>query len=138
MRPWIVALALLVLVGGVVAAVALLRSDDAGGDSGDYPVEVVGQRGVVFRGTVAVEDATALRALLAAGSQGGFSVQVQGQGETAFVVAVAGQRNQGASGWCFEVLREGAWLRPPVSSARFDLRDGDAVRWYWGAGGCRE
>lgn len=119
-----------VVAGGATAALVKWRASEEGA-SGAFSVEVAGPEGALFSGTVRVEDATALSVLLATG----LSVETTDYpGMGTYVDAIEGHRASGASGWVFEVLREGAWRSGDRSAARYALEPGDAVRWSWTGG----
>lgn len=124
---------LLVAIGLVVALVAggaaLASWGWAGrGATGEFRVEVVGPSGPLFNGTIHADNATAFSALQATGLT---LTTDDYPGMGTYVRAVAGIEATGATGWVYEVLRDGAWLSGDRSSAKFALEPGDALRWSW-------
>lgn len=114
-------------MGAGAAALAAWRLPGVGA-SGAFEVEVIGPGGPLFAGTLRVENATALAALLATGLP---VVTEDYPGMGAYVRAVAGHEAAGAEGWVYEVLRGGAWRSGDRSADAFPLEPGDAVRWSW-------
>lgn len=126
------------LLGG--ATVLVLRGVEPGdGDSGTYPVRVTGPDGDLWNGTVALENATAHAALLAAAEAGGFDVEVRRQRGyepcDLYVQRVGphGEGGAGGAGWVYEVRRDGDWQRPVVGACAFPLHEGDEVWWRYAA-----
>ncbi|MEX2210400.1 MAG: DUF4430 domain-containing protein [Gaiellaceae bacterium] len=74
-----------------------------------------------------VDAATPMEALLLAARAGEFHVHVQQSSFGPFVDQVGYYPSSGSSGWVYKV--NGA--SPPVGADQLQLRDGDAVLWYW-------
>jgi hypothetical protein len=122
---------LLALAGGGLALAAWNRDAPSSGVA-SYPVEVVGPEGVLFQGTVRVENATALSALEAAAAHAGLGLKVQRYpGMGSYVRAIGPYEAAGASGWTYEVKRGDAWTTGDRSAEYFPLAPGDALRWRW-------
>lgn len=136
---WVRGVSSLLLFGAAVWTGVLVHDANtaliAGAQTGSFPVEVVGPDGVIYNGTVAVENATAYRVLAAAAEDGNFTLRVTGSGADLFVEAIAGYGNQGASGWCYDVW-DGGWTRPVRSAGVQPLADGQASRWTFEEEGC--
>lgn len=131
MRLVVAALLLVTSVAAAGAAYVTMRSADEGA-SGTYGIDIVGPHGSLFSGELQVENATALSVLLAAAERGGFEVELEEfPGMGAYVRAIGGHRAEGASGWVYEVWRDGAWASGDRSAAWHPLREGDALRWKW-------
>lgn len=122
----------LVLALGGAAALAAWGAHRAAGDDDVYRVEAIGPDGVVLDETVEVADATVLSALQAAAQARGVALDlVRYPGMGTYVRAIAGFEAHGASGWIYEVHREGAWHSGDRSSEAYALQKGDSVRWTW-------
>ncbi len=122
-------------VGGG-GGVAWFGGGRAGGaPDGAFAVHVVGPVGGLHGGTVAVEDATELRVLLALAAQEGFDVAWDDMPGCAFdyVRGVAGYGESSTGGWNFYVRHGDAreWVWQPRSAACPGLQAGDAVLWCW-------
>jgi len=79
-----------------------------------------------------VDYPTALGALDAAASQGGFSYVVSSAwGPLGFVENVAGEANAGMDGWKYRVN----WVDAGIPAVDFTLSDNDTVLWYYGTWG---
>jgi len=125
---------LLALVLGGAGALAAWGAQRAPGESATYRVEVLGPEGALADVEVDVPEATALSALLAAAEREGLPVELsQYPGMGAYVRSIGGHEARGASGWVYEVLREGVWTSGDRSAERFPLQKGDALRWSWTA-----
>jgi len=129
-----VAILAAVLLGtGAVAAWGF--SQQRVGDAGEFEVEAVGPEGPLFLETVRLEDATALSALQAAASARGLGLDLEEYpGMGTYVRGVGEHRAEGATGWIYEVERDGAWISGDRSAEFFGLQKGDALRWSWTAG----
>lgn len=116
----------LFLVGA--AALGAWKTQESLGDAGAFAVLVVGPDGALFDGRVEAANATALSLLLATG----LDVERDDYpGMGTYVRSVGGFAASGASGWVYEVERDGAWLSGDRSAARFAVREGEALRWSW-------
>lgn len=126
-------LAVVLLVASAAAAgAAYVALRESPGGAGEHGVRVIGPQGLVFEGEVRVDEATALSVLLAAGRMGGFKVEVaEYPGMGAYVWSIAGHEARGASGWVYEVVRDGATRNGDRSAALQPLQPGDAVTWRW-------
>lgn len=127
------ALSILALVGAVGGAAALaVWALPATGATDAYPVLVLGPEGPLLDVTVTVESATVLLALEQACAERAIDLEVERfPGMGTYVRAIAGHRADGADGWIYEVLRDGAWINGDRSAEYFALEGGDAVRWSW-------
>lgn len=123
---------LLLLVLGGAGALAAWGMQRVPGESAAYRVEALGPEGAILDEVVAVDDATVLGALLAAAERRGLEVRVDRYpGMGAYVRAIDGVEAAGASGWIYEVQREGAWQNGDRSAELYSLQKGDSVRWRW-------
>lgn len=123
---------LLVALGGTGAVAAWGISQQRAGEAGAYEVEAIGPEGRLFLELVEVEDATALSVLQAAAGARGLALELEEYpGMGTYVRAVGPHRAEGASGWVYEVVREGATTNGDRSASFFALQKGDAVRWSW-------
>lgn len=124
------------LVALVGAAGALAWWSGAGeGESGSYPVSIIGPEGTLFEGIVRVENATALSALQAAAASAGLGIEMETYpGMGVYVRAIGGIRAEGPSGWVYEVREGDAWVSGDRSAAHRPLREGEALRWSWTPG----
>lgn len=130
----------LVLVGlSLVAGGLLLQLNAPGGGESVGPVRVSvlisdPEALPLFNGTLdlPVGQTTALHALRGAAEQANLTLDVTEQYGDPFVVQIAEYRNEGLSGWCYEV--NDRWA--DRSAGRFELQAGDRVRWYWAPRGC--
>ncbi|MFA5861924.1 MAG: DUF4430 domain-containing protein [Candidatus Thermoplasmatota archaeon] len=132
------ALAILLLVSLAAGGVALAAWSHAGplSTAGTFAVEIVGPSGQLYQGNVTVADATALSALRAACKHAGLALETEEYpGMGAYVRAIGGHRASGASGWVYEVHRNGTWLSADRSAGSYPLHAGDALRWSWTEGG---
>ena len=120
----------------VMAAVTawLLQPSDAV-EVAEHPIMVVGPEGTIYNGSVHATS-TPLAVLLAASEAGGFTVEWQGDGPTAFVTSIAGHANSGPGGWCYEVLGIEGWVQPFRSAGDYRLPPSAPVRWVYESGGC--
>lgn len=119
---------------GTGAVVAWGLSQQHEGEDGRYEVEALGPDGRLFLETVALEDATALSALQAAAAAQGIALALEEYpGMGTYVRGIGGHRAEGASGWIYEVQRDGSWIGGDRSAAFFGLQKGDALRWSWTA-----
>lgn len=123
----------LLAAGAAAAGVAYAALDRASGATGVYGIDIVGPgHASVYSGELRVENATALGVLLAAAAAGGFDVTLdEYPGLGPYVRAIAGHEAHGASGWVYEIWRDGAWLHGDRSAAHKPLEEGDALRWRW-------
>lgn len=130
----VVALALLASLGAAAAALVAYGQGGAGA-TGTYPVEIVGPDGVLYAGEVQVAEATALRVLQAAADEAGLTLTLdEYPGMGTYVRGIGPHQASGASGWVYEVRRDGAWTPGDRSAALRPLAAGDAVRWSWTEG----
>jgi hypothetical protein len=127
MRLAVALLLLAALTGGAAAVVAWTQAGP--GATGAFAVQVVGPGDAsLFDGAVSVAEATALSALRATG----LPLETREYpGMGTYVVAVSGIRASGASGWVYEVERDGATVSGDRTAAAFPLHKGDALRWHW-------
>lgn len=123
------------LLGVLVGAGLVLLLQSADGESGTFPVQIVGPDQVIFDGNVSATDASALDVLLAAGRAGGFEVDVTGTGSQAFVRAIDAIKNDGRGGWCYSVWVD-EWVYPVMSAGAFGLENGQPSRWVYRVDGC--
>jgi len=131
MRPLLSVLLLVLALGGA-GALAAWGAQRAPGEAGAYRVEALGPDGPLLDETVDLEDATALTALQAAAARRGLALSlVEYPGMGAYVRAIGGHEARGASGWVYEVHRDGSWQSGDRSAAYFALQRGDSVRWSW-------
>lgn len=122
----------LLLVGGV-AAYGILQPRL--GETAEYEVVVEGPEGILFHERVHVPAATALTALQAAASAQGFTLTLEEYpGMGTYVRAIGEHHATGATGWIYEVLRDGGWTSGDRSAERFALEKDDALRWSWTTG----
>lgn len=134
MRFAISVLILLLVLGGA-GALAAWGIQRVPGETDAYRVEVNGPDGALLNETVDVETATVLSALQAAAAKAGIDLElVDYAGMGTYVRAIDGIRAEGATGWIYEVERDGAWQSGDRSAEFFSLQKGDAVRWTWTAG----
>lgn len=130
-RLVVAALLLAISVAAAGAAYVSLRGGDPGA-SGTYGIDVIGPDGALFSGEVVVENATALSVLLVAADRAGFDVELEDYpGMGTYVRAIGGHRAHGATGWVYEIWRDGAWTSGERSAAWQPLEEGDALRWKW-------
>lgn len=126
---------LLVLALGGAGALAVWGMPRAPGEPGVYHVEAIGPDGTVLDARVHVPDATALRALEAAAQASGIALELERYaGMGTYVRAIGGHAARGASGWVYEIQRDGALMNGDRSAEFFPLEQGDAVRWSWTGG----
>lgn len=126
---------LLAALAGTGAVAAWGMSQQREGDSGTYAVEAIGPDGPLFLETVALDDATALRALEVAAERRGFALTLEEYpGMGTYVRAIGPHVAAGASGWVYEVERGGSWISGDRSAEIFALQKGDALRWSWTSG----
>lgn len=71
---------------------------------------------------------TALDALKGAGEACSLSYHIQSSSLGEYVDEIAGEKASGASGWLYSVNG----IRPSVGAGAYLLKEGDAVRWYFG------
>jgi len=132
-RLAVLALAVLLLGGATALVLQSLQPGD--GAAGAYPVRVTGPDGDLHNGTVAVHEATAYGALLAAADAAGLAVHtVEYPGYApcgTYVERVGDHAAGGDGGWVYEVRRDGAWQRPPVGACAYPLQPGDEVWWRY-------
>lgn len=123
----------LVVALGAAGALATWGMQRETGDADRYPVQVVGPSGiVVLDTTVHVEAATVLLVLRSAAEAEGVPLElVEYPGMGTYVRAIGGHRAAAATGWIYEVQRDGAWISGDQSAAYFALHNGDATRWTW-------
>ncbi len=125
-------LLLLALLVGGAGALAWWGARMEEGAPGVHEVIVEGPDGLLHAGPVHVADPTALGALLAAAEAAGLEVDREDYaGMGTYVRAVGGHRAHGATGWIYDVRRDGEWIHGDRSAELFALREGDAVRWRW-------
>lgn len=129
------AVALLVASVGAAATAYVAWTPDAG-ESGAYAIKIEGpDGGVIFDGVAHAENATVLTLLEAAAELGSFALVIDAYpGMGAYVRSIDGHEAHGASGWVYEIQRDGAWQNGDRSAAHQPLREGDAVRWRWTEG----
>lgn len=126
---------LVVVLAGTGAVAAWGLSQQRAGDAGSFEVEAVGPEGRLFLTTVALEEATALSALIAAADENELPLSVEEYpGMGTYVRAIGPYRAEGAMGWIYEVRRDGEWVSGDRSAAYFGLQKGDALRWTWTSG----
>jgi hypothetical protein len=114
------------LVLGAVAGLALSLAASALAAS--VTVRVEGKTRSIFGSLpVKVEAANALQALEAASILGEFYYGVTASSFGDYVSQVGRYPGAGSAGWVFKV--NGA--SPPVGADKVELKDGDAVLWYW-------
>lgn len=132
----LLSLAIFVLALASAGALAAWGAQRAEGATDEFPVLAIGpEGGTILNARVAVADATVLRALQAAAAPAGVALElVDYPGMGTYVRAIGGHAAGGATGWVYEVHREGAWLTGDRSAERYSLQKGDAVRWSWTAG----
>lgn len=134
-RRLVLSLGLLAMLLLVSAALATWWGP-AAGPGGAYDVTIEGPDGILFAGTVAVDEATALSVLEAAAGEAGLALETETYpGMGTYVRAVGEHRAHGPDGWVYEVRRDGAWTLGDRSAARYALEEGDAVRWRWTSDG---
>ena len=134
MRLAVSALLLVVALGSAGALAAWGWQRGEGADAA-FHVQAIGPEGIVLDATVQLEDATALRALEVAAQGAGVALDlVRYPGMGVYVRAIAGHEAAGASGWIYEVERDGAWVSGDRSAELYPLQKGDALRWSWTAG----
>lgn len=130
-----VSLLILVLALGGAGALAAWGLQRAPGESAAYRVEAIGPDSALLNETAMVDEATVLTALQAAAQSRGVALElVDYAGMGTYVRAIGGVRATGATGWIYEVWRDGAWENGDRSAALFPLQKGDAVRWSWTSG----
>lgn len=123
---------LLVLALGGAGALAAWGMARETGDGATYRVEAIGPSGVLLDESVRVEDATVLRALQAAADARDVALGlVEYPGMGTYVRSIGGFEASGASGWIYEVHRDGAWENGDRSAEFYALQKGDSVRWTW-------
>lgn len=129
-RRLVLAIGLLVLLAGGAVGLYALRTLD--GTPGQYRVLVIGPGDdILFDGNVTASDGTVLSALRATG----LALDVREYpGMGAYVRGIAGHQASGASGWIYEVGRDGAWSSGDTSAEFAPLTAGDEVRWRWTEG----
>lgn len=131
----LVALSLLGALLGGAGALAWWSQSAVQGDSAAFAVEIVGPDGVLFEGTVQVENATALSALQAAAARAGLELTLEEYpGMGTYVRAIGPHRAAGPTGWVYEVREESGWVSGDRSAAHRPLRAGEALRWSWTEG----
>lgn len=122
---------LVALVGGGAALAAWALHPAAGGE-GAFDVEVVGPSGALFHGTVAASNATAYSLLQRACARANLTIETQQYpGMGLYVRSVGGYAAHGASGWIYEVERDGTWVSGDRAADRYPVRAGEALRWSW-------
>lgn len=115
----------LVIVAAIAALVALAPTDAL---AARVSVRVEGRSQTIWgKAPRAVEAANPLEALDAASLLGEFYVHVSTTSFGPYVDQIGRFAATGASGWVFKV--NGA--SPPVGADQLQLREGDAVLWYW-------
>lgn len=123
---------ILACVVGGAGALAAWGMQRVPGETDAYRVEAIGPSNILINETVHVEAATVLTSLQAAAAQSGLELDlVEYAGMGTYVRAIGGIRAEGATGWIYEVQREGAWENGDRSAAFYALQKGDAVRWSW-------
>ena len=132
-RAALLTVAFAVLAGSLVGW-ALARDRPDGRPDGDFAVFVVGPTALLHNGTVAVDQADALRALLALAQRDGFEVVVDDLAGCTYdyVRAIAGHGETATGGWNY-------YLRPPGGDWQWQnraascrgLHAGDDVLWCW-------
>ena len=132
----LVASALLLVVAlGSAGALAAWGWQRAEGADATFHVLALGPDGPVLEGNATLTDATVLRALETVAADAGVALElVRYPGMGTYVRAIDGHEAAGASGWIYEVHREGAWISGDRSAELYPLQKGDAVRWSWTAG----
>lgn len=81
-------------------------------------------------------NATALEPLLAGAADAGMVVETESYpGMGTYVRAIGEHRARGASGWLYEVERDGQVLRGDRAADAFGLAAGDTLVWRWSADG---
>jgi hypothetical protein len=95
---------------------------------------------VLFEGLVRPANATALASLAAGAEAGDFPYETETYSAGVQVVSVNGTRNEGSSGWVYRVRRDGTWCWGDRAPDRYEVADGDRIRWEWAeeppGGGC--
>lgn len=82
----------------------------------------------IFSGSVSPSSWTALGALQAASSVGGFSLDVTSMGLGPFVRSISGFGPMGSSGWQYAVNGNA----PAVSAASYSIKPNDRIQWFYG------
>ena len=127
-----VSVVIFLLALGSAGALALWGMDRAPGETAFYRVEVIGPEGGILDETVQVEAATVLTALEAAAARAGLDLAlVEYPGMGTYVRAIGPHEARGATGWIYEVHRDGVWQNGDRSAAFYALQKGDSVRWTW-------
>jgi hypothetical protein len=121
------------LVASLAVVAVLVWNDTPDAPAGEHALLVLGPHGAIFDGTGV--GATPYAVLLQAAA-GNFEVESQGKGDTAFVTAIDGQRNQGAAGWCYAVDAGDGWVYPQVGAGAYGLPPGVRVLWTYQSQGC--
>lgn len=125
-------LLLLALLVGGAGALAWWGTRATEGAPGFHEVFIEGPDGPLYAGTVHVADPTALGALLAAAAEAGLEVERDDYGGMGtYIRSVGGHRAHGATGWVYEIRRDGEWIHGDRSAEYYALHEGDAVRWRW-------
>lgn len=132
----LLSVALLAVTLGAAGALAAWGMQRAQGDSGAFGVIALGPDGTpILDATVAVADATVLLVLERATAEAGLQLELETYpGMGTYVRSIAGHRASGATGWIYEVQREGAWHSGDRSAEHYPLQKGDATRWTWTGG----
>lgn len=124
-----VVLVALMLAGGVAA---WEWTRPKAGDSGAFHVEVTGPDSSLFNGSLDVENATALALLQAAGAKAHFEVLTREYpGMGTYVYSIGGFTARDASGWVYEVRKNGKWIAGDRSAAYYPVHEGEDLRWRW-------
>jgi len=133
--PRALSLVLLVLALGAAGALAAYGAQRQEGADASFHVLALGPEGPLLDEAVEVEDATVLRALEAAAARAGLALRLEEYpGMGTYVRSIGQWTAQGATGWVYEVERDGAWRSGDRSAEFYALEKGDAMRWTWTSG----
>lgn len=141
-RQWLVALAIVALVGGGLLLMRSLATPAAPDDrSAPHELEVIGRDGTAWNVTVPVPVATPLQLLEAGAILHGTTIDWEDQPGFGgcggrggwYVTRIGSDAETGAGGWNYYIKGEGAteWQWQPVGPACLVLQPGDAVQWRW-------